>query len=246
MFGAIAPRYDLMNRLMTAGLDRRWRTLAAAAAGLSPGDGALDVCCGTGDLAFALADACPDCAVTGLDFTAAMVERAREKATRRRWKAAKRRWQVARRGRAHGRDEDRPVEPIFLRGDLLALPFADNEFAAVTVGWGVRNVPDLDRAMAEMTRVTRTGGRVVILESTRPPGGLGRRFHAVWFDRLVPLLGRLVAGAGSAYDYLPASVRDFPDADALAVRMADAGLVNVRYRRFGFGAVALHVAEVPG
>jgi demethylmenaquinone methyltransferase / 2-methoxy-6-polyprenyl-1,4-benzoquinol methylase len=251
MFGAIVPRYDLMNRLMTAGLDGRWRRMAAAEAGLTRGDRALDVCCGTGDLTFALADACPACEVTGLDFTEAMLERAREKARWRRWKAAKGRWQAARRrrrvtaGEAAEMAEGKPKPPDFIRGDVLALPFGDGEFAAVTVGWGVRNLPDLDRALHEMARVTRAGGRVVILESTRPPAGLGRRFHAIWFERVVPLLGRLVAGAGSAYEYLPASVRDFPDADGLAARMAAAGLVGVRYRRLGFGAVALHVGEVP-
>ena len=223
MFGAIAPRYDLMNRLMTAGLDRRWRKLAAAEAGLSLEDHALDVCCGTGDLAFALTDSCAGCTVTGIDFTDAMIARAWEKA--------------ARRGRG--------PEPAFMRGDVLALPFGDGEFAAVTVGWGVRNVPDLPGALAEMARVTRLGGRVVSLESTRPPAGVGRRFHAFWFERFVPLLGRLVAGDGSAYEYLPASVRDFPDADELAARMSEAGLVRIRYRRLGFGAVALHVGEVP-
>jgi demethylmenaquinone methyltransferase/2-methoxy-6-polyprenyl-1,4-benzoquinol methylase len=224
MFGRIAPRYDLMNHLMTAGLDRHWRRLAAAEAALTPGDRALDVCCGTGDLAFALADRWPSCDVTGLDFTDEMLVRARRKA--------------AARGAAGAR-------PRFVQGDLLALPFGDGEFAAVTVGWGVRNVPDLPRALAEMARVTRPGGRVVCLESTRPPKGLGRRFHKVWFDRLVPALGRLVAGEGSAYEYLPASVREFPDADGLAGLMAAAGLRHVRYRRLGFGAVALHVAEAP-
>jgi demethylmenaquinone methyltransferase / 2-methoxy-6-polyprenyl-1,4-benzoquinol methylase len=255
MFGRIAPRYDLMNRLMTAGLDRRWRRLAAEQAALVPGDRALDVCCGTGDLAFALADGCRDCEVTGLDFTEEMLAVARRKAGRRRWEAGKRRWKAARRAARRGGAPPNasqdvrgpgPSRATFVQGDLLALPFADGEFAAVTVGWGVRNVPDLRRALAEMTRVTRPGGRVVCLESTRPPEGLGRRFHEVWFERVVPALGRLVAGEASAYSYLPASVRDFPDADGLAALMAAAGLRRVRYRRFGFGAVALHVGEAPG
>jgi demethylmenaquinone methyltransferase/2-methoxy-6-polyprenyl-1,4-benzoquinol methylase len=229
MFGRIVPHYDLMNRLMTAGLDRRWRRLAAAEAPLSPDDRALDVCCGTGDLSFALAERWPGCAVTGLDFTAEMLDRARQKGARRR-----------------GADATTGARaPDFVQGDVLALPFADGEFAAVTVGWGVRNVPDLPRALAEMSRVTRPGGRVVCLESTRPPGGFGRRFHGVWFDRVVPALGRLVAGEDSAYQYLPASVQDFPDADGLAALMARAGLGGVRYRRLGFGAVALHVGVKP-
>jgi len=233
MFGRIAPRYDFMNRLMTAGLDRRWRRLAAAEAALAPGQGALDVCCGTGDLAFALAERWPRVDVVGLDFTTEMLERARQKAARRRG------------GAGHSHPGGGGRAPTFVHGDVLALPFADHTFAAVTVGWGVRNVPDLPRALAEMARVTRPGGRLVCLESTRPPEGFGRRFHRVWFDKVVPALGRAVAGEGCAYEYLPASVRDFPDADALAALMADAGLVRVRYRRLGFGAVALHVAEKP-
>ena len=238
MFGRIAPRYDLMNHLMTAGLDRHWRRLAAAEASLEPGDRALDVCCGTGDLALALAELWPGADVTGLDFTAEMLDIAREKAVARGEGA------VAGETVAGGRAS--ATSPRFVQGDLLSLPFADGEFAAVTVGWGVRNVPDLPRALAEMARVTRPGGRVVCLESTRPPEGIGRRFHQVWFERLVPALGRLVAGEGSAYEYLPASVQDFPDADRLSGLMAAAGLVRVRYRRLGFGAVALHVAETPG
>ncbi len=226
MFGGIAPRYDLMNRIMTVGLDGRWRRMAARQAALGRGDRALDACCGTGDLAFSLCAACPDCEVTGLDFTPAMIARAREKAAAR-----------ERRGL--------PSVRAFVAGDLLALPFADGEFAAVTVGWGVRNVRDVPRAFREMARVTRPGGRVVCLESTQPPEGAGKRFHEVWMGRVVPLLGRLVTGDPSAYSYLPASVAAFPRADELAAVMAGAGLTHVRHRRLGFGAVALHVGEVP-
>jgi len=226
MFDGIAPRYDLMNRIMTVGLDGRWRRMAAGEAALAPGDQALDACCGTGDLTFGLVDACPGCRVTGLDFTPAMIARAREKAASR-----------ERRGL--------PVPRTFVAGDLLALPFSDGEFAAVTVGWGVRNVPDVPRAFREMARVTRPGGRVVCLESTQAPDGLGRRFHDLWLGRVVPILGRVVTGDPSAYAYLPASVAAFPRADELAAIMAGAGLVNVRYRRLGLGAVALHVGETP-
>jgi demethylmenaquinone methyltransferase / 2-methoxy-6-polyprenyl-1,4-benzoquinol methylase len=226
MFGDIAARYDLMNRLMTVGLDGRWRRMAAGQAGLTPGDEALDACCGTGDLAFSLVETCPFCTVIGLDFTPEMLARAREKAASRR-----------------GRGLQAPVE--FVAGDLLELPFEDGRFAAVTVGWGVRNVPDVPRAFRELVRVTRPGGRVVCLDSTRAPEGLGKRFHDVWTGRVVPLLGRLVTGDPSAYAYLPASVAAFPPADELAAIMAGAGLTKVRYRRLGFGAVALHVGEAP-
>jgi demethylmenaquinone methyltransferase/2-methoxy-6-polyprenyl-1,4-benzoquinol methylase len=226
MFGGIARRYDLMNRLMTAGLDGRWRRMAADQARLVSGDEVLDACCGTGDLAFSLVDACPTCAVTGLDFTPAMLARAREKAAAR-----------ERRGL--------PVPRAFVQGDLLELPFPDGRFAAVTVGWGVRNVPDVPRAFAEMARVTRPGGHVVCLESTQAPAGWGSRFHEVWMGRLVPALGRVVTGDPSAYAYLPASVAAFPRAVELAAIMSQAGLDDVRYRRLGFGAVALHVGKVP-
>jgi len=185
----------------------------------------LDACCGTGDLSLTLCEEFPGCEVVGLDFTEAMLERARRKAATRR-----------RRGRP---------APEFVRGDLLDLPFADGEFAAVTVGWGVRNVPDIPRAFSEMKRVTRPGGHVVCLESTQAPAGAGMYFHRVWMGRVVPLLGRVVTGDASAYAYLPASVEAFPRAEGLAAIMADAGLTRVRYRRFGFGAVAIHVGEVP-
>ena len=220
MFDAIVPRYDLMNRLMTAGLDRVWRTAAAAAAAPPPAAPLLDACCGTGDLSLALMRVHPASPVTGLDFSAAMLDRARRKA------------------------HEAGLEVEFVRGDLLELPFDDDAFGAATVGWGVRNVARLEGAFAELARVTRPGGRVVCLEATRPASALGRRFHAVWFERVVPAMGAL-AGAAEAYAYLPASVRSFPDADGLAAVMRSAGLTRVRYQRLGFGAMALHVGEVP-
>lgn len=224
MFSAIADRYDLMNRLMTAGLDARWRRTAASAADVPPAQPVLDVCCGTGDLAFTLKRTYPQSHVTGLDFSEAMLEQARAKA--------------ARLGLAAG--------VTFAHGDLLALPFADDSFAATTVAFGVRNVADLPGAFAEMTRVTRPGGRVVCLEITTPPAGLGRRFHGLWFERLVPRLGAAVADDGSAYSYLPASVRAFPSAEELSLVMAEAGLGGVHFVRHGLGIIALHVAHVPG
>jgi demethylmenaquinone methyltransferase/2-methoxy-6-polyprenyl-1,4-benzoquinol methylase len=219
MFDRIAPRYDLLNRTMTAGLDGRWRRAAAAAADLAAGDRALDCCTGTGDLALALADrvASPG-GVVGVDFSAQMIARAREKAERR---GARVTFEVA---------------------DALDLPFPDGAFDAATVAFGIRNVADLDRGLAEMARVVRPGGRVVVLEITTP--ARLRRFYGLWFDRAVPWLGRLLGRDGAAYSYLPASVRRFPDPPQLASRMAAAGLRDIRWRPLAAGIVALHHGRV--
>jgi demethylmenaquinone methyltransferase / 2-methoxy-6-polyprenyl-1,4-benzoquinol methylase len=207
MFDRIAPVYDAMNRIMTAGLDQRWRRETARAV-VRPGDAVLDACCGTGDLA--LAAAREGGRVTGLDFSGRMLERARRKAPGLEW----------------------------IEGDVLALPFSDGAFDAVTVGFGVRNVDDLDRGVAELRRVLRSGGRLAILEITQPKGAL-RPFYRLWFDRIVPLLGRVLPG-GSAYTYLPASVRRFPGPDELNGVIESAGFRDVRYRTFAAGIVALH------
>lgn len=220
MFDRIAPRYDLLNRAMTMGIDGRWREAAAAAADVAAGDRALDCCTGTGDLALALAQrTTPLGSVVGLDFAPAMVERARAKA------------------------QERGVEIDFRVGDMLALPFEDDSFDAATVAFGIRNVSDLDRGLAEMTRVVRPGGKVVILEITTPRRL--RAFYRLWFDRVVPQLGRLLGRDGAAYSYLPASVRRFPEPPDLAARMAAAGLTDIRWRLMAAGIVALHHARVP-
>jgi demethylmenaquinone methyltransferase/2-methoxy-6-polyprenyl-1,4-benzoquinol methylase len=216
MFDRIAPVYDLMNRVMTAGLDGRWRR-ACAEAVVRPGDLVLDACCGTGDLALADARA-GGRRVTGLDFSEPMLERARRKGA-----------QVT----------DCYLE--WVRGDLLALPFEDGSFDAATVGFGVRNVEDIPAALRELRRVLRPGGRVGVLEITRPRGFL-RHFYVIWFDRIVPLLGRVLPG-GAAYTYLPASVRRFPGPEDLARALAEAGFADVRFRLFAGGIVALHVGE---
>jgi demethylmenaquinone methyltransferase/2-methoxy-6-polyprenyl-1,4-benzoquinol methylase len=211
MFDRIAPVYDVMNHVMTAGLDRRWRRITVEKA-VRPGDRVLDACCGTGDLAIAArrrgaAD------VTGLDFSERMLERARRK--------------------------DPAVE--WVRGDMLALPFGDASFDAATVGFGVRNVVDLELGLRELRRVLRPRGRIAILEITTPRGALAP-FYRVWFDRVIPLLGRLLPGGG-AYTYLPASVRRFPGPEELAELLRTSGFDGVRFRRFAGGIVALHVAE---
>jgi demethylmenaquinone methyltransferase/2-methoxy-6-polyprenyl-1,4-benzoquinol methylase len=207
MFDRIAPVYDVMNRVMTAGLDLRWRRLTAEAV-VRRGDRVLDACCGTGDLAVADARAGGD--VTGLDFSPRMLERARRKSDAVKW----------------------------VEGDMLALPFEDGSFEAATVGFGVRNVVDLEHGLAELARILVPGGRLGILEITTPTGLLAP-FYRLWFDRIVPLLGKVLKG-GEAYSYLPASVRRFPDKEALAGLLRTAGFDEVEYRTFAGGIVALH------
>jgi demethylmenaquinone methyltransferase / 2-methoxy-6-polyprenyl-1,4-benzoquinol methylase len=211
MFDRISPVYDAMNRTMTLGLDRRWRR-AAAEAVVRDGDRVLDACCGTGDLALAAREAGAG-SVTGLDFSPRMLERARAKSPEIEW----------------------------VQGDLLALQFADASFDAATVGFGARNLEDLERGVAELRRVLRPGGRLAILEITQPRGLLAP-FYKLWFDRLVPLLGKLLPG-GSAYTYLPASVRRFPGPEELGELLGAAGFDGVRWRLFAGGIVALHTGE---
>ena len=216
MFDRIADRYDLMNSVMTAGMHHRWRERAADLSRVGPGAAALDVCCGTGDLALELARRVgPGGRVVGLDFSAPMLELAREKSGAVRW----------------------------VQGNALELPFEDGEFDAATVGFGARNVVDLRRGIAEMARVVRPGGRVVILEITTPRRPPLSWFYAVWFDRIVPLLGT-VAGDRDAYTYLPDSVRRFPPAEELAALMHGVGLREVRYLILAGGIIAIHSGSV--
>ncbi|MEA2352524.1 MAG: demethylmenaquinone methyltransferase / 2-methoxy-6-polyprenyl,4-benzoquinol methylase [Thermoleophilaceae bacterium] len=216
MFDRIARVYDLMNSVMTVGLHHRWRERAADLAALRPGDRALDVATGTGDLAIALKRRVGTGGeVIGSDFAENMLELAREKAG----------------------------DVQFEQANALDLPYADGEFDAATVGFGARNFSDLPRGLAEMTRVVRPGGRVVVLELTTPERPPLSWFFRVWFDRLVPLLGR-VAGDSDAYTYLPSSVRRFPNARGLAAAMTAVGLVRVRWVLTAGGIIAIHSGEV--
>jgi demethylmenaquinone methyltransferase/2-methoxy-6-polyprenyl-1,4-benzoquinol methylase len=213
MFDRIAGFYDLMNSVMTAGLHHRWRARAADLAALGPGDSALDVACGTGDLAIELARRVGTGGeVIGSDFAEEMLERARVKAPELQWE-----W-----------------------GNALELPYASGRFHAATVGFGARNFSDLDRGLAEMARVVRPGGRVVVLEITTPRRPPLSTFYSVWFDRVVPLIGRLT-GEDEAYTYLPSSVKRFPAPEGLAAAMERAGLTDIRWILTAGGIIALHV-----
>jgi demethylmenaquinone methyltransferase/2-methoxy-6-polyprenyl-1,4-benzoquinol methylase len=228
MFDRIAGVYDRMNAVMTAGLHHHWRRRAADLAGLSPGGRALDVATGTGDLALELARrVAPGGSVIGADFSERMLELAREKTTGLRASGA----------------VPGEVQPRFESANALALPYADDAFDAATVGFGARNFADLERGIGEMVRVVRPGGRVVVLEITTPTGPPLSTFLELWFDRIVPTLGRL-AGDPDAYSYLPSSVRRFPPPEALAAVMWRSGLREVRYRLTAGGIIALHVGEV--
>jgi len=222
MFDRIAGVYDVMNTAMTAGMHHRWRERAADMAELQPGGSALDVCCGTGDLALELARHLgPEGTVVGCDFAERMLDAARAKAARRRVAGVRFEW-----------------------ADALELPYGDASFDAATVGFGARNLADLDRGLSELRRVVRPGGRLVILEITQPTRPPLSAFFSLWFDRIVPLLGTL-AGDRSAYTYLPESVKRFPSPRGLAERMAAAGFPRVRYLVLAGGIITIH-AGGPG
>jgi len=219
MFDRISGVYDRMNRVMTAGLDQTWRERAADRVRLEPGQKALDLCCGTGDLSFALAERTgPAGDVTGADFSKPMLEIADQKA------------------KARG-----VTQVEFEWADALELPYGDEEFDAVTIAFGARNLADLDRGLSEMHRVLKPGGRLAILEITQPSRQPLALFFGLWFDRIVPMLGK-VAGDSSAYEYLPESVRSFPDAPTLGARMDGAGFRHVRWTIMAGGIIALHSA----
>jgi demethylmenaquinone methyltransferase/2-methoxy-6-polyprenyl-1,4-benzoquinol methylase len=242
MFDGIASIYDALNGAMTAGLHHRWRARAVDLAHVGPGSRVLDVATGTGDLALELARrVVPGGEVVGSDFSEGMLARAREKA-----------------GAADVVALD--AELRFEWGDGLELPYADDRFDAATNGFGLRNFPDLARGLAEMVRVVRPGGRVVVLEMTtptRPPLSL---FFALWFDRVVPLLGRLVGSSArlaarlrggdmrdeitDAYTYLPNSVKRWPGPAQLAAAMERAGLEEISYVLLAGGIIAIHAGTV--
>lgn len=225
MFDRIAGLYDRMNTVMTAGLHHQWRRRAADLAAVGSGSRALDVACGTGDLALELASRVrPGGEVVGVDFSERMLSLAREKAVSRGFDGAVLRFEA---------------------GNALALPFGDSGFDAATVGFGARNFSALRQGLCEMVRVVRPGGRVVVLEITTPQRPPLSTVLALWFERVVPALGRF-AGSAEAYSYLPQSVRRFPGPEELARLMWDCGLVDIRYVLTAGGIIALHIGVVGG
>jgi demethylmenaquinone methyltransferase/2-methoxy-6-polyprenyl-1,4-benzoquinol methylase len=222
MFDRIAGVYDVLNTVMTAGLHHQWRRRAVDLAGVSEGDRVLDVATGTGDLALEVASRLGAAgSVVGVDFSEPMLTLARTKASARGATAA----------------------VSFEAANALALPFEDGSFDASTVGFGARNFDDLERGLREMARVVRPGGRVVVLEMTAPQRPPLSWFFRLWFDRIVPVLGRF-AGDSDAYSYLPNSVRRFPGPAELAATMSRAGMSEIRYVLTAGGIIALHVGTV--
>ncbi len=230
MFGAIAGRYDVMNRLMTGGLDVLWRRrIGRADVGAGP---VLDCCTGTGDLAFALRSAArrrgrPDLRVVGADFTHEMLIQATRK---------------------DRRSHPSKTQPIaWIEGDGEALPFPDNTFTAVSVGFGLRNIADTRRGLAELHRVLAPGGLLLILETSRPTNPALAPLFTLYFRSVVPRLGRLLAGnPESAYDYLPASAAVFPDGEDLCDLLRDAGFNDCSFKPLGFGAATFYTARKSG
>ena len=221
MFSAIAPRYDFLNRLLSAGRDRVWRREAIRATRLPIDGRLLDVCTGTADMVLETARQFPTATIAGVDFSGPMIDRGRQKV-------------------AGARLAGRVVLSV---APAEALPFRNGAFDAATVAFGLRNVPDRCLALAEMRRVLKPGARAVVLEFTTPPGRLFRRLYLWYFHRVLPVIGGLISGHRSAYAYLPASVGEFPPPKELAAWMEQAGFRDVSYRLLTGGIVAIHVGE---
>lgn len=221
MFASIAPRYDATNRLLTGGVDERWRRRAVRELAPPSSGNILDMCCGTGDLSFHLLRTDPTLIVTGVDFCDPMLAGARRRAPRE----------------ARG-------NVTFEVADVMALPFSNGSFDGAIMGFSMRNVVDIVATIREAGRVLKPGARFVNLDVSKAPNPLFKRAFDAYFYGLVPLIGGLVGGSKSAYRYLPNSLTNYPDADGLADRFVAAGLRDVRYVRLAGGAIAVHVGTV--
>ena len=217
MFARIAPRYDATNRILTAGLDERWRKRAIALLQPPRGGTILDLCCGTGDVVFHLLRTDPSLHVSGIDFCAPMLDGARARAPK------------------ESRGDAR-----FLEGDVMSLPFEDATFDGATMGFSLRNVVDIDQVLREIVRVLRPGARFVNLDVSKAPNPLWKRAFDLYFYRVVPLVGALVGGSKQAYAYLPNSLTNHPNADALLERFERAGFRYCGYERLMGGSIAIH------
>ena len=220
LFATIATRYDLINDIQSLGAHRRWKRRVAKLAAVKSGDRALDLCCGTGDISFALAD--QGAAVTGLDFSEAMLAVANQR-----------------------NPKSQIPNPQFIQGDAQKTPFANDTFDAVTVGFGLRNLASWESGLDEMARVAKPGGRLIVLDFGKPDNALWRGIYFTYLKLLVPLLGLLVCGKPSAYAYIIASLRDYPAQRGVEARMRLLGLVNVRTDNFIGGAMSINYGEKP-
>ncbi|HEY5426697.1 MAG TPA: bifunctional demethylmenaquinone methyltransferase/2-methoxy-6-polyprenyl-1,4-benzoquinol methylase UbiE [Candidatus Tumulicola sp.] len=217
MFARIAPRYDAANRVLTAGLDERWRRRAIALLAPPAAGRVLDLCCGTGDVVFHLLRVDPKLDVTGIDFCAPMLDRARARAPRE----------------ARG-------NPAFVEGDVMALPFGDDTFDGATMGFSLRNVVDVDRVLREIWRVLKPGARFVNLDVSKAPNKIWKRAFDLYFYGVVPLVGGIVGGSRQAYTYLPNSLTHHPNAPELRARFTGAGFADAGYLPLMGGAIAVH------
>lgn len=223
MFDAIAPRYDLLNRLMTLGIDRSWRSLTVRTVKTTRPDAVLDLATGTGDLAIALAKAMPEARVVGADLSEGMIELGRKKV----------------------KEAGLDARISMYVADALALPFADNSFDAITIAFGVRNFERLAAGYAEMLRVLRPGGLLCVLELSVPASPIVRPFYNIYTRGFIPLMGRLISGDDSAYRYLPASIRAVPARQKMTALMSEAGFTNARFRSLTLGVCTLYTAQKP-
>ncbi len=217
MFARIAPRYDTANRVLTGGMDERWRKRTIALLAAPRGGRIVDLCCGTGDVVFHLLRTDPTLRVDGIDFCAPMLERARERATKES------------RGDSH-----------FVEGDVMSLPFQNNTFDGATMGFSMRNVVSIDDVLRETLRVLRPGARFVNLDVSKAPNKLWKRTFDLYFYGIVPLIGGMVGGSKQAYTYLPSSLTHHPSAEALRDRFTRAGFANAGFVRLMGGSIAIH------